>query len=121
MAVWVEFQCYESVTIQLCFLGMTSAIKNHEIPTCTTLNQGWVVDFRWVVDLNQHRRKLPQNIVQFVICHLHNIWPWKRAHCPSKKGSYILHMLHKNFTCWKQFKFLFCLEVCFCVDVHFTL
>jgi len=31
---------------------------------------------------SQNSRKLPQNIVQFVICHLHNIWPWKRAHCP---------------------------------------
>jgi len=28
MAVWVLFQCYESVTMQLSFLGMTSAIKN---------------------------------------------------------------------------------------------
>ena len=46
-----------------------------------------------------------------MICNLHNIWPWKRAPCPYvcsryiKKGPYILHMLHKNFTCWKQFKF----------------
>jgi len=23
---------------------------------------------------SKNRRKLPQNIVQFVICHLHNIW-----------------------------------------------
>jgi len=29
MVVWVQFQCYESVTMQLCFLGVTSAIKNH--------------------------------------------------------------------------------------------
>jgi len=34
MAVWVYFQCYESVTMQLCFLGVTSyAIKNHRNPT----------------------------------------------------------------------------------------
>jgi len=30
MAVWVLLQCYESVTMQLCFLGVTSAIKNHK-------------------------------------------------------------------------------------------
>jgi len=30
--------------MQLCFLGMTSAIKITQIPTCTTLNQGWVLD-----------------------------------------------------------------------------
>ena len=35
----------------------------------------------------------------------------KRVPCPYvcsryiKKGPYILHMLHKNFTCWKQLKF----------------
>jgi len=27
------------------------------------------------------------------------------VHVASKKGPYILHMLHKNFTCWKQLKF----------------
>ena len=27
------------------------------------------------------------------------------VHVTSKKIPYILHMLHKNFTCWKQFKF----------------
>jgi len=32
--------------MQLCFLGMTSAIKITETPTCTTLNQGWILDFR---------------------------------------------------------------------------
>jgi len=29
MAVWVNFQSYESVTMKLCFLGVTSVIKNH--------------------------------------------------------------------------------------------
>ena len=43
-----------------------------------------------------------------MICHLHNIWPWKRTHCPYvcsrciKKGPYILHMLHKNFTVFAE-------------------
>ena len=50
-----------------------------------------------------------------MICYLHNIWSWKRAPCSYvclrfiKKGPlapYILQMLQKNFTCWKQFKFL---------------
>jgi len=27
------------------------------------------------------------------------------VHFTSKKGPYILHTLHKNFTCWNQFKF----------------
>ena len=27
------------------------------------------------------------------------------VHVTSYRGPYILHMLHKNFTCWKQFKF----------------
>ena len=46
-----------------------------------------------------------------MICHLHNIWSWQRAlapifvHITSKKGPYILYMLHKNFNGWKQFKF----------------
>jgi len=39
----------------------------------------------------------------------------------SNNCPYILHTLHKNFTCWKQFKFSFCLEFCFCMKVHFTL
>ena len=59
---------------------------------------------------SENRRKLPQNIVQFVSCHLHNIVLKKDplplfVHVTSKKCPYILHMLHKNFACWKQFKF----------------
>jgi len=54
--------------------------------TCTTLNQGWVLDFR---ALSQNRRKLPQNNVQLVICHLHNIWSWNRASCPCVCSRYI--------------------------------
>jgi len=30
---------------------------------------------------SKNSRMLPQNIAQFVICHFHNIWSWKRAHC----------------------------------------
>jgi len=65
---------------------------------------------------SKNSRKLPQNIVQFVICHLHNIWSWKRAHCPYicsryiKKGRlYFTHPAQKFYCTYrKQFKiFLF--------------
>jgi len=51
-----------------------------------------------------------------VICHLYNIWSWKRAHCPyivhvtSKNVPCIFHLLHKNFSWWKQFKFFILCE-----------
>ena len=38
---------------------------------------------------SQNSRKLPQNIVQFVICHLHNTWPWKRICCRYVSSRYI--------------------------------
>ena len=56
---------------------------------------------------SKNRRKLPQNIVQFVICHLHNIWSFgldKGLIVPifftlHQNGAYILNRLHKHFTC----------------------
>jgi len=109
MAVWVYFQCYESVTMKLCFLGMTSAIKNTETPACTTLNQGWVLDFRARVKIPESCSKTLYNL-WYVICTTYGLEKGPNApmfvHVTSKKGPYILHMLHKYyFTCRKQFKF----------------
>jgi len=94
--------------MQLCFLGVTSAVKNHR--NSNMYNSQPRVGVR-LYGQSKNRRKLPQNVVQFVIRYLHNLWSWKRANCPYicsryiKKCPYVLHILHKNFTCWKQFKF----------------
>jgi len=65
--------------MQLCFPGVTSAIKNHRNSNMFNSQSG--VGIR-ISGQTKNRRKPPQNIVQFVICHLHNTWSWKRAHCP---------------------------------------
>ena len=100
MAIWVYFQCYESVTMQLCLLGVTTAINNYRNSSMYISKPG--VGIRLYVP-SQNRTKLPQNIEQLVICHLLNAWSWKRAPWPYvcsryiKKSPYILHMLHKIF------------------------
>ena len=84
--------------MQLCFLGVTSAIKNHRNSNMFNSQSG--VGIR-ISGQTKNRRKLPQNIVQFVICHLHNIWPWKSAPCPclftlhQKRPLYFKHATQK--------------------------
>jgi len=65
--------------MQLSFLGMTSNIKNHRNSNMYNSQPGVGIGLQGP---SQNRRKLPQNIVQFAICHFHNVWPWKWAHCP---------------------------------------
>jgi len=44
------------------------------------------------------------------------------VHVTSKKGSYILHMLHKKiFLAESNLNLSFCLQICLCVKVRFTL
>ena len=92
--------------MQLCFLGVTSAVKITEMPTCTTLNQGWVLDFKARVKIAESCPK--HCTICDVICTTYGLEKEPLAlfvRVTSKKIPYILHMLHKNFTRWKQFKF----------------
>ena len=82
-------------------------LKIAEIPTRTTLNQGWVLDFRTRVKIAESCLKTLCNL-WYVIGTTYGLE--KRplplfVHVTSKKGPSILNMLHKSFTRWKQFKF----------------
>jgi len=82
-------------------------LKITTIPTCTTLNQGWELDFRARVKISESFSKTLYNL-RYVICTIYNLEKGPVAlfvHVTSKKRPYILHMLHKNFTRWKPFKF----------------
>jgi len=45
MAVWVYFQCSESVAMRSRFLGVISAIKNHRNPNMYDSEQGYLGRF----------------------------------------------------------------------------
>ena len=83
-------------------------LKLTEIPICTTVNQGWVLDFRTRVKIAESCPKTLDNL-WYVIYAIYGLEKEPVApmfvHVTSKKGPYILHILHKKFTCWKQFKF----------------
>jgi len=93
--------------MQLCFLGMTPAIKITGIPACTTPNQGWVLDVKARVKIAESCPKTLYSL-WYVVCTIYGLEKGPVAlvfvHVTSKNGPYILHMLQKNFTCWKQFK-----------------
>jgi len=82
-------------------------LKITGIPTCTSLKQGWVLEFRARVKIAESCPKTLYNL-WYVVCTIYGLEKGPIAlmfvHVTSKKGPYILHMLHKNFTCWKQFK-----------------
>jgi len=83
-------------------------LKVTEIPTCTTLNQGWVLDFRARDKIAESCLKTLYNL-WYVICTIYGLEKVPLAPVCSryiKKGPYILNMLHRNFTRWKQFIFL---------------
>jgi len=79
-----------------------------EIPTCTTLNKWWALDFRAWVKIAESCPKTLHNL-WYVICTIYGLEKGPLApmsvHVTSKNDPYILHMLHKNFTFWKQLKF----------------
>ena len=83
-------------------------LKITEIPTCTTLHQEWVLDFKARVKIAESCPKTLYNL-WYTICAIYGLEKGPIApifiHVTSKKGPCILHMLHKNFTCWKQFTF----------------
>ena len=84
-------------------------LKITEKTTCTTLNQGWVLGIRLRARV-KIAESFPQSLynLSYVICTINSLEKGPLAlfvHVTSKKRPYILHMLHKNFTRWKQFKF----------------
>jgi len=82
-------------------------LKITVIPAWTTLNQGWVLDFRVRVKSQKaspkHCTICDMSFAQYMVLKKGPLPLF--VHVTSKKVSYILHMLHKNFTRWKQFKF----------------
>ena len=58
--------------MQLCFLGVTSAIKNHWNSNMHTLNQGWVIEFRVRVKIAESCLKTLYNLC-YVICTIYGL------------------------------------------------
>ena len=84
--------------------------KITEIPTCTTLNQGWVLDFRARVKIAESFPKILYNL-WYVTCTIYGLLVLTKGSLSlylftlHQNGAYILNRLHKHFTCWKQFKY----------------
>jgi len=84
-------------------------LKITEIPPCTTLNQGWVLDFRARVKTAESFPKTLYNL-WYVICTIYGLEKGPLIPVCSryiKKGLlYFTHATQKNFSRWKQFKFI---------------
>jgi len=108
MAVLVWFQCYKSVTMQLHFLGVISAIQNHRNSNMHNSQLGVGINIYSPI---QKLRKLSQNITHFVIFHVHCVvskrGPWTLyiySHY-IKKGAPMFCTCYTKTFCWKQIIF----------------
>ena len=76
---------------------MTSAIKITEIPTCTTLNQGWVLDFRARVKIAESCPKTLYNL-WYVICTIYGLEKGPIALCLFKLHQTTAPIFYTRYT-----------------------